>query len=122
MKSRPSAGTRRAMVSPAFSLFSRTRTPKTSTSSPTISVTSFARNRKREVLVDQMIDSSCRLLRIRRLEALAFEQILTEPGSGADPDASILGAIYASGNALDKLQRYAAAAERSYYKVLRDLQ
>jgi hypothetical protein len=75
-----------------------------------------------EFLVDQMIQSRCRLLRIQRLEALAFEQILTEPGSGADPDARILGAICASGNALDKLRRYAAAAERSYYKALRELQ
>jgi hypothetical protein len=73
-------------------------------------------------LVDQMIQDRCRLLRIQRLEALAFEQILTEPGSGSDPDARILGAICASGNALDKLQRYAAAAERSYYKALRELQ
>jgi hypothetical protein len=72
-------------------------------------------------LVDQMIQSRCRLLRIQRLEALAFEQILTEPGTNPDPDARILTAICASGNALDKLQRYAAAAERSYYKALREL-
>jgi hypothetical protein len=72
-------------------------------------------------LVDQMIQSRCRLLRIQRLEALAFEQILTEPGSNPDPDARILAATCASGNALDKLQRYAAAAERSYYKALREL-
>jgi hypothetical protein len=63
-------------------------------------------------LVDQMIQSRCRLLRIQRLEALALEQILTEPGSNSDPDARILTAMCASGNALDKLQRYAAAAER----------
>jgi len=72
-------------------------------------------------LVDQMIQSRCRLLRIQRLEALAFEQILTEPGSNTDPDARILSAMCAPGNALDKLQRYAAAAERSYYKALREL-
>jgi hypothetical protein len=75
-----------------------------------------------DFLVDQMIQSRCRLLRIQRLEALAFEQILTEPGSSSDPDARILAAICASGNALDKLHRYAAAAERSYYKALRELQ
>jgi len=72
-------------------------------------------------LVDQMIQSRCRLLRIQRLEALAFEQILTEPSGNSDPDACILSAMCASGNALDKLQRYAAAAERSYYKALREL-
>ena len=73
-------------------------------------------------LVDQMIQSRCRLLRIQRLEALAFEQILTEPGSSSDPDARILAAMCPSGNALDKLHRYTAAAERSYYKALRELQ
>jgi hypothetical protein len=72
-------------------------------------------------LVDQLIQSRCRLLRIQRLEALAFEQLLTEPDSNSDPDARILTAMCASGNALDKLQRYAAAAERSYYKALREL-
>src|SRR5215831_3953258 len=72
-------------------------------------------------LVDQMIQSRCRLLRIQRLEALALEQILTEPDSNPDPDARILTAMCASGNALDKLQRYAATAERSYYKALREL-
>jgi hypothetical protein len=72
-------------------------------------------------LVDQMIQSRCRLLRIQRLEALAFEQILTEPGGNSDPDARILAAMYSSGNALDKLHRYTAAAERSYYKALHEL-
>ena len=68
-----------------------------------------------------MIQARCRLLRIQRLEALAFEQILTEPGAASDPDARLLSALCASGNALDKLQRYAATAERSYYKALREL-
>src|SRR5215831_4125416 len=72
-------------------------------------------------LVDQMIQARCRLLRIQRLEALAFEQILTEPGGNSDPEARILAAMCASGNALDKLARYASAAERSYYKALREL-
>jgi hypothetical protein len=73
-------------------------------------------------LVELMIQARCRLLRIQRLEALAFEQILTEPGGNSDPDARILAAMCASGNALDKLACYAAAAERSYYKALRELQ
>jgi hypothetical protein len=72
-------------------------------------------------LVGQMIQARCRLLRIQRLEALAFEQILTEPTGNSDPDARILTAMCGSGNAFDKLQRYAAAAERSYYKALREL-
>ena len=73
-------------------------------------------------LTEQMIQARCRLLRLQRLEALAFEQILTEPGSSTDPDARILAAFSASGNALDKLHRYGTAAERSYYKALHELQ
>ena len=72
-------------------------------------------------LVDQMIQARCRLLRIQRLEDLAYEQILTEPGGSSDPDARILVALCSSGKALDKLQRYTAASERSYYKALREL-
>jgi hypothetical protein len=73
-------------------------------------------------LVGQMIQARCRLHRIQRLEDQAYEQILTEPGADADPDARILAAMGQSGNILDKLQRYRAAAERSYYKALRELQ
>src|ERR1017187_7753528 len=69
-----------------------------------------------------MIQSRCRLLRVQRFEDQAYEEILIEPGSAADPDARILAAISQSGNALDKLQRYRAAADRSYYKALRELQ
>jgi hypothetical protein len=36
-----------------------------------------------------MIQARCRPLRIHRLEALAFEQILTEPGGNSDPDARV---------------------------------
>ena len=77
---------------------------------------------KETFLVGQMIQARWRLLRVERFEAAAFEQILTEPGATADPDACIVAAISKSGNPLDKLQRYSAAAERSYYKALRELQ
>ena len=73
-------------------------------------------------LVDQMIQARCRLLRVQRLEDLAYEQRLTEPGGNSDRDARVLVALCSSGNALDKLQRYATAAERSYSKALRQLQ
>lgn len=73
-------------------------------------------------LVDQMIQARWKLLRIERLEALAVEQILTEPGAAADPDSRLLSAMAGSGSVLDKLARYAAAAQRSYYKALRELQ
>ena len=73
-------------------------------------------------LVDQMIQARCRLHRIQRLEDQSYDQILTEPGSAPDPDARILAAMGQSGNLLDKIHRYRAAAERSYYKALREIQ
>lgn len=73
-------------------------------------------------LVGQMIQARCRLHRIQHLEDQAYEQILTEPGADADPDARILAAMGRSGNILDKLERYRGAAERSYYRALRELQ
>jgi hypothetical protein len=74
-------------------------------------------------LVRQMIKARWNLARIERLEQLAFEQILTEPDGDSDPDARILAALSGSGsgNPLDKLARYQAAAERSYYKAHREL-
>jgi hypothetical protein len=73
-------------------------------------------------LVNQMAQARWKLDRIQRLEAQAFEQVLTEPGAPGDPDARILAAIGARGNLLDKLQRYSSAAERSYYKARRELE
>jgi hypothetical protein len=73
-------------------------------------------------LVDTMIQARCKLVRFERLQGLAFEQILTEPGSSSDPDARILGALGASGNLIDKLERYAAAARRVYYQAVRELE
>jgi hypothetical protein len=73
-------------------------------------------------LTGQMIQARCRMHRIQRLEDQTYEQILTEPGADADPDARILAAMGQSGNILDKLERYRAAAERSYYRALRELQ
>ncbi len=73
-------------------------------------------------MVDQMIQSRWKLIRIQRLEMEAFEQLLTEPGSTAGADGRILATLTSPGNVLEKLQRYSAAAERSYYKALRELQ
>ncbi len=60
-------------------------------------------------LVEQMARSRWKLARIQRLETAAFERA-SEAGSAQD------------WNALATLQRYAAAAERSYYKAHRGLQ
>ena len=73
-------------------------------------------------LVDLMIQARCKLVRLERLQGLAFEQVLTEPGSAPDPDARLLAALGASGNMIDKLERYAAAARRSYYQAMHELE
>ncbi len=74
-----------------------------------------------EFMLGQMVQARWKLDRIQRLEALAFEQMLTEPGAVTDPDERILAALGRSGNILDKLQRYAAAANRSYNAAHREL-
>ena len=74
-------------------------------------------------LVECMVQDKWRLTRIERLEAEAYEEVLTGPGpADRSPDGRILAAIAAPGNPFDKLQRYRAAAERSYYKAHRELQ
>jgi hypothetical protein len=76
-----------------------------------------------DFLVEQMAQHRFKLTRIHRLEQSAFEQILTEPNANDDsPDGRILAALGASGNVLDKLQRYAAASERAYYRAHRELE
>ncbi len=60
-------------------------------------------------LVEQMARSRWKLARIQRLETATFERA-AESGSPED------------WKALATLQRYAAAAERSYYKAHRELQ
>ena len=60
-------------------------------------------------LVEQMARSRWKLARIQRLETATFERA-AETGSPED------------WKALATLQRYAAAAERSYYKAHRELQ
>ncbi len=72
-------------------------------------------------LVGEMIQARWKLARIQRLEAAAFEQILTEPGSADEPDSRILNTLSRSSNALDRLQRYAAAANRAYNSAHRQL-
>jgi hypothetical protein len=74
-------------------------------------------------LVELMAQARWRLQRIERLEAEAYEEVLTEPGNaGRSPDGRILSAMGSPGNVFDKLRRYAAAAERSYHKAHRELE
>src|SRR5581483_11625558 len=74
-------------------------------------------------LINQMIQARWRLLRIDRLENLAFDQmILGDEAEPSTPDAKILAALSKnSRDPLALLQRYRTAAERAYYKAHREL-
>lgn len=68
-------------------------------------------------LVDQMAHARWKLARIQRLESRMFELML-DPG---DPDSALAARMLDGGaNACATLQRYATAAERSYYKAHRE--
>ncbi len=75
-----------------------------------------------EFLVEQMLQARWRAARIYRLEAAVFEQ-LAQSQSGESADARIAAALIQSSGlgALNVLQRYLAAAERSYHKAAREL-
>ncbi len=74
-------------------------------------------------LVEQLAKSQWLLARAQRLETAAFNHLAgfqNEPDS--DPDARIIESMFKTNpNALALLQRYAAQAERSYYKAYREL-
>ncbi len=72
-------------------------------------------------LVDRMIEARWRIVRINRLEAAAFDLIL-EPGKPESPDSRIAAHLTPKGgDLLSVLQRYAAAAERSYHRNYKEL-
>ena len=72
-------------------------------------------------LVARMAESRWRLDRTHRFEAIAYEQLLDE-GDRANPDHIIVRKLAnRTANVFDLLQRYATAAERSYYKAHREL-
>ena len=72
-------------------------------------------------LVEEMVQARWRLARVRRLEAAVFEQMVGLAGP-ADADAILAAALIdnAAGSFL-ALQRYAAAAERTGYRALKQL-
>jgi hypothetical protein len=73
-------------------------------------------------LVGQMAESRWRLRRTQRLETAVFDQMLMGEISDEAPDHRIAAKLLAGGDrALATLQRYAAAAERSYYKAHAEL-
>ena len=79
-------------------------------------------NTHERFLVDEMAQSRWLLARIRRLESAVIDQMLAATGSD-DPDAVLAAALLNNtAGPFKTLQRYAAAAERSYYRALRQMQ
>ena len=78
-------------------------------------------NEHESFLVEQMAQSRWRLARARRIETAIFDQML----SGVlpnEPDQRIAWKLMNGGDrALANIQRYASAAERSYYKAHAEL-
>ncbi len=72
-------------------------------------------------LVHQMVQARWRVIRIHRLERVYLERTqLNDPTS--DPDHAILDGMAGKGiDILNALSRYAAAAERTYYRAHREL-
>ncbi len=72
-------------------------------------------------LVNQMIQSRWRIERITRLESAAFEHMLFGLADSS-PEGRIVAHMFENaGDPLPALQRYLAAAERSYHKCYREL-
>ena len=70
----------------------------------------------------QMAQARWKLARFQRIEAAVVEKMTAEADPGQSPDAVIAAAMLEKlNNAFTALQRYSAAAERSYYKALREL-
>jgi len=79
-------------------------------------------NQHESFLVEQMAQSRWRLARARRLETAMFDQMLLGEMGDADPDQQIAAKLLSGGDrALATIQRYATAAERSYYKAHTEL-
>src|SRR5262252_5550275 len=79
-------------------------------------------NQHESFLVEQMAQSRWRLARAGRLEAAIFEQMLNGY-IPAGEDQRIAAKLMDGGDrALATIQRYATAAERSYYKAHTELQ
>ena len=73
------------------------------------------------LLVDQMAKSQWLLARAQRLQAIAYD-LLAGVENDSDPDTAIVKAMRASNpDIIGRLERYAASAERSFYKAHREL-
>ena len=73
------------------------------------------------LLVDQLAKSQWLLARAQRLQAVAYD-LLAGAEDASDRDAAIVNAMRAaSPDVIGRLERYAASAERSFYKAYREL-
>lgn len=80
------------------------------------------RNEHEFFLVKRMVESRWKLDRLQRMETALIKQ-MTGQELNLDADAVIVTAMLAgNGNAYASLQRYTAAAERSYYQAKRELE
>jgi hypothetical protein len=73
-------------------------------------------------LVEQMTHSRWRIARLHRLEQTLLCTVADAQDDSSSPDMAILSHMQEKGvNVPNALQRYLAAAERSYYKAYREL-
>jgi hypothetical protein len=79
-------------------------------------------NQHESFLIEQMAQSRWRLARASRLETAMFDQMLLGDMGDPDPDQQIAAKLLTGGDrTLATIQRYAIAAERSYYKAHTEL-
>jgi hypothetical protein len=73
-------------------------------------------------LVETMVESQWKLARLKRMEAALVQQMCGQDTERTNPDAVVAAAMLAgNANAYASLQRYQAAAERSYYRAKKEL-
>ena len=77
-----------------------------------------------EVFLTQlMVQSTWKLARIHRIQAALFKHVLEPDVPPVTLEAAMAAAMFkANPNAFQTLERMAAAAERSYFKALRELE
>jgi hypothetical protein len=79
-------------------------------------------NEHEDFLVETMVESRWKLARLKRMEAALVQQMCGQDTERTNPDAVVAAAMLAgNANAYACLQRYQAAAERSYYKAKQEL-
>ncbi len=71
--------------------------------------------------VERMIHARWKLLRAQRLEAEAFEWVLEGPETLSSADRRILRDLSDPSGLINRVERYAASAERAYSKALKEL-